>query len=571
MKTAAESAFVRTGIDASNWEEVRPLFEALRERAVESASDLEAWLIDRSELDAACSEARAVLYINMTCHTDDETASSAWTTYLETALPELKNASFALDQQQAALMAEIKLDAHRFGVIERDTEADVRLFREENVPIESEIAKLDQKYDQIIGEMTVEFDGETRTMPQMAKYAESSDRAVREGAWRTASERRMQDADAIDDLFDEMIKLRHAVAQNAGFENYRDFAFESMHRFDYSVAECEAFHHAVETHVVPFAKSLEARRQKNLGIEKLRPWDMSVDEKGRDPLRPFEGGQSLIEKTRAIFAGIDPELNTLFASLGDDMGGAFDLESRKGKASGGYQYMRDFSREPFIFMNAAGLHRDLETMVHEAGHAFHSMLCRDEPFVHYRHSPIEFAEVASMSMELLTMPAWGAAYPNEEDANRARRKQLEGSLALLPWIATIDAFQHWLYTNPEHTRAERAEFWLSLNKRFGADLDWAGIEPSLDRQWQRQGHLFGNPFYYIEYGIAQLGALGIWVKSLEDGTPAAVDAYLEALRLGGTRPLPALFEACGVSFDFSIGTIQRLVDRVEAELAKLPE
>jgi len=565
------SGFVPAGIDAGVWENVRPLFDALTGRDVRSAGELETWLADRSELDATCSEARAELYIAMTCRTDNEGASAAWTRYLEDTLPPLKKASFALDVQQAKLMKAHELDAQRYGVLARETETDVRLFREQNVPIESELAKLDQQYDKLIGAMMVDFDGETRTLPQMSKFQESGDRELRERAWRAGAERRLQDADAIETIFDEMLAKRHTLAQNAGFEDYRAYAFDAMHRFDYTPAMCESFHDAVEKHVIPFVKRLELRRRVRLGIDRLRPWDTAVDDKGREPLTPFTTGQELIDKTRDVFGKLDGGLAALFRSLGDDMAGSFDLESRKGKAAGGYQYMRDRSRTPFIFMNAAGLHRDVETMVHEAGHAFHSLLCKDEPLVHYRHSPIEFAEVASMTMELLTMPHWGAFYPSAEDADRARRKQMEGSLALLPWIATIDAFQHWMYTHPGHSRGARRECWLAINERFGSDLDWTGIEESLEKQWQRQGHLFGVPFYYIEYGIAQLGALGIWMRSLEEGVDHALSLYTEALTIGGARSLPELFETAGVPFDFSAARIGSLVRMVEDELEKLPE
>jgi oligoendopeptidase F len=286
-------------------------------------------------------------------------------------------------------------------------------------------------------------------------------------------------------------------------------------------------------------------------------------------------------KAVAAFNRLDPRLGEMLRSLGDGSetrgsreGACLDLDSRKGKAPGGYQYMRDRIRTPFIFMNAAGLHRDVETMVHEAGHAFHSQLCREEPLVAYRHAPIEFCEVASMSMELLTMRHWGGPdgyYPDAADHARAMRKQLEGSVSLLSWIATIDAFQHWIYSNPAHTREQRVAHWLELQERFGAGVDWSGLEDEHKWLWQRQPHLWGHPFYFIEYGIAQLGALQLWLTSLEQGEHAAIDAYVRAMRLGGSRPLPELFAAAGLEFDFGPATVTRLVERVEAELAKLPD
>jgi len=570
--------FVPAEFDAHSWEVAEPLYADLQNRPVESVADFERWLLDRSELDAALSESAAKRYVNMTCDTADETKEKAYLDFVENVMPKLKPASFELDKRQAALAEAHAMPQDRYFVMERDVKAGVELYRDENVPIQTELAKMDQQYDATIGAMTVEFDGEERTLPQMGTYQESQDRAVREQAWRVTAERRVQDQEKLSQLYDDMIEKRHQMALNAGFDNFVGYAFKAKGRFDYTPEMCFAFHDAIETHVMPFVKRLGEKRKAELGVDALRPWDLAVDPKGRAPLKPFTDGGDLVSKTRVVFDKLDPKLGAMFRSLGDGKndqgitnGDLLDLDSRKGKAPGGYQYMQDRSRVPFIFMNAAGLHRDVETMVHEAGHAFHSMLCVDEPLVHYRESPIEFAEVASMTMELLTMPYWDAYYPNADDANRARRKQMEGSIGLLPWIATIDAFQHWVYANPTHTRDDRAAAWLKLDERFGAAVDWSGLEDIRPFIWQRQSHLYGVPFYYVEYGIAQLGALGLWLKSLEEGEQAALAAYTKALSLGGSRPLPELFEAADLPFDFGDATVARLVERVEAELEKLPE
>ncbi|MEM9066467.1 MAG: M3 family oligoendopeptidase [Planctomycetota bacterium] len=573
-----DTSFVPADIDAASWQALAPLVDALRERDVSTHAELERWLLDRSELGAAASEAQANLYITMTCFTEDEAAQSAYTRFVEETAPELTKAAFSLDRRQAELFELLGSPGHRYTVLDRDTRADVELFREENVPIQTELEKLSQKYDQTVGGMTVEFDGAERTLPQMGVYQERTDREIREGAWRAVADRRLADRDAIDGLFDEMIAKRHKLAQNAGFKQYTGYAFRSKHRFDYTPEHCFAFHDAIERHVVPLMRELDRSRASALGLSSLRPWDITVDPKGRDPLTPFDGGVELIAKSRACFDELDPELAGLFRSLGDGStaqgprdGACLDLDSRKGKSSGGYQYDRDRARRSFIFMNAAGLHRDVETMVHEAGHAFHSMLCRPEPLLHYRHSPIEFAEVASMSMELLTMPHWSAFYPDQADADRARLRQLEGIVSVLPWVATIDCFQHRLYAEPEHTRTRRTEIWLEIDERFGHSLDWSGLDAQRESVWQRQGHLFGVPFYYIEYGIAQLGALGLWLISLEQGSAAALERYKAALKLGGSRPLPELFEAAGLPFDFGDETVGRLTERLESELSKLPD
>ncbi|RMH12542.1 MAG: M3 family oligoendopeptidase [Planctomycetota bacterium] len=567
--------------DATCWDQIEPRLSELLSRQVTSAEQLEQWLVDRSEIDAACSEGEANLYINMTCDTENAEAQRAYVNYIEQVSPKLKPMSFELDKKQAALTSKFGFDQGRYLVIHRDTAVSVELFREENVPIQTELEKLSQEYQQITGAMLVEFDGEQRTLPQMGKYQESTDRSVREAAYKAVCARRMADADRISALYDAMIEKRDQLAHNAGLSSFIEYAFKGKLRFDYTPDHCRAFHEACEREVMPFCRMLDERRKAQLGVDTLFPWDLSVDPKGRPPLQPFADGRELVEKTRRVFNRLDPELGEMFARLGDGgntqgaAGGAcLDLDSRRGKAPGGYQYMRDKIREPFIFMNAAGLHGDVETMIHEAGHAFHSMLCRDEPLLHYRHAPLEFCEVASMSMELLTMPYWDEFYPSDDDLARAKRKQLEGAIGLLPWIATIDAFQLWVYAHPKHTRTDRAEHWLELEHRFGHRghrVSWDGLKDVRTHVWQRQGHLFGAPFYYIEYGIAQVGALQLWLRSLEEGESVAIDAYKQAMRLGGSQPLPELFAAAGIEFDFGPRTVGRLVERVQAELEKIPD
>ncbi len=583
MTTA--TGFVPADLDASKWEAVEPLLVALRDREVTDAAGAEAWLLDRSDLDASIDEAGSLMYINMTCDTGDKEASDAFRAHIEHFIPKLKPIAFALDQKQAALCERFGLTGARYEVLARDTIADVRLYREENVPLETELGTLGQDYQAITGAMSVEFEGETRTLPQMGPYFERTDRDLRERAYRAVAERRLADAEKLDELYDRQIALRHRVAHNAGFEGFVQYAFEAKHRFDYTPAMCRDFHDAVASEVMPLGAELDERRRTALGLTELRPWDLSVDPKGREPLRPFSGGADLVQRTHAVLRALDPELAGLFASLGDGTntrgardGASLDLDSRRGKAPGGYQSMLHKSGRPFIFMNAAGLQRDVETMVHEAGHAFHSMLCKDEPLLHYQSSPIEFAEVASMSMELLTMPHWGVEggyFTDPDDLARAQRAQLEGSVTMLAWIATIDAFQHWVYAHPGHTRDQRTNAWRELEDRFGVRghrVAWPeDLAPWRARTWQAQLHLFEVPLYYIEYGIAQLGALQLWLRSLEDGEAAAVGSYKRALSLGGSRPLPELFAAAGLPFDFGSQTVARVVRAVRAELAKLPD
>ncbi|MHC4414140.1 MAG: M3 family oligoendopeptidase [Planctomycetota bacterium] len=553
-------------LDATRWEGLRPLYEGLLDRELKCSGCLEQMLLDRSELDAAASEAQTDLYIRMTCHTDDEETKSAYLDFVENVEPKLKRAGFELDRKIVRSPHARDLDHRRYEVLLRDLKADVDIFRDENVALQTEDTKLDQRYQEICGAMTVDFRGRERTLPQMARFLEETDRPTREDAWRGIWERRHRDHELISGIFERMIELRGKIARNAGFESYRDYMFTHKHRFDYTPDDCAAFHRAVEQVCVPLLRQLNAQRSEALQVDALRPWDPAVDIRGRPPLRPFQGAQELIGRTSKLFCRMEPSLGRMFDSL--QGGGCLDLESRKGKAPGGYQAHRDLSRKPFIFMNAVGLHRDLDTMVHESGHAFHSILCHDEPLLHYRHAPIEFAEVASMAMELFSFPYLDEFYDDDEAA-RAKRKRLEDLATLLPWIATIDAFQHWIYLHPDHTRAERAARWIELDSRFGPAVSWDGLEKHREIGWQRQGHLFSVPFYYIEYGIAQLGALQLWLHFKEDRAEA-IERYRRALALGGSRPLPELFAAAGLTFDFGLQTMQRLMNAVQEELEALP-
>ncbi|MBC7772382.1 MAG: M3 family oligoendopeptidase [Pyrinomonadaceae bacterium] len=589
-----DASFVPAEIDASDWSQIQPLLEELKTRDVLSPAEFEQWLIDRSELQAACSESRARLYITMSCNTDNAAANAAYTKYVESIPPRLSPVEFELDRKHVALSRRFELDPVRYEVLNRSKKASVELFREENVPLQTDLSKLTQEFDRIAGAQTVQFEDREQTLPQMARYLEVPDRARREAAWRTIAARRHQDRGALNSVYDKMIAMRHKVATNAGFKNYVDYVFLEKERFDYTPRDCQAYWNAVEKHVVPLMRKLDERRRVQLGAPVLRPWDLGVDVKGRPALRPFEGGKDLLRKTIGVFAKLDPRLAGMVKQLADESPAqapetrdaamrtdCLDLDTRKGKRPGGYQYMRDRSRKPFIFMNAAGLQRDVMTMIHEAGHAFHSMLCSKEPLVEYRHSPIEFAEVASMSMEHLTMPHWGGPesfYASPEDLTRARHTHLEDCITILAWIATIDAFQHWIYTNPGHTPQQRDAYWLTLDARFGRGVSWEpgpdgpsgqGLTEFRASAWQKQSHLFSHPMYYIEYGIAQLGSLQLWLRSKNEGPAAAIDGYVQAMSLGGSRPLPTLFEAAGLRFDFGEETVKSIVGSVSEELGEM--
>lgn len=552
--------------DFGDWRQIEPLFKNLDERAggLESAEQIEAWLTDMSELGAALDEEYTRRYIDMTCHTEDADIEKSYLEYLENIHPKTKPWWDKLNRAYLACPLRGKLNPARYQVFDRTTENEVNLFREENVPLETENSKLSQQYQKVCGAMMVTFRGEEKTLQQMAIHMEDPDRAVREEAWRLVSDRRLADRDAIDELFEKMIELRTRMARNAGFENYRDYQHQAYNRFDYKPADCELFHEAVAKHVVPLMRGLRNERVEKLKQDRLRPWDLAVDAESKPPLRPFEKTEALEEGCEKIFDRIDPWLGEQFRQM--RRLGLLDLESRKGKAPGGYQSTLEEIRYPFIFMNAAGTDRDLYTLLHEGGHAFHAFAARDEPLVFYRHAPIEFCEVASMTMELFAYDYLASIYADEGDARRSKRQHTEKLIDIFPWIAQIDAFQHWIYTHPGHSREEREAVWLDLDKRFSPGIDWSGLEDVHRSLWHRQLHLFQCPFYYIEYGIAQLGALQIWLKSKEDFA-GAVRGYQAGLALGGSRPLPELFAAAGARFDFGEATVQPIMAAVERELA----
>jgi oligoendopeptidase F len=553
-------------LDATKWPEIKPQFHELLDREINSAEALEAWLMELGRFSAYVGETGSMLYVNMTCDTENEEIKQAYLDFVENVEPELAKMGDLLNRKLAENPYADQLDSEEYNVLLRDTRMDLALFREENIPLSTELTKLGQRYTEICGAMTVEFDGEERTMQQMGKYLQVNEREVRENAYKTVGKRRFQDSEEIDEIYEKMIELRQQVAQNAGYENYRDYIFDAKHRFDYTPADCEAFQDAVEAICVPLMRDVDEQRKRDLKLDSLRMWDLGHDVHGRDPLKPFTDVEEMVAGTSRMFHRLSPELGKFFDSLRD--GTSLDLDSRKGKAPGGYQLQRDHSRKPFIFMNATGLQRDLETMVHEAGHAFHSIYADDLPLVDYRSAPLEFCEVAAMSMELLTHDFLDEFY-TKEDAKRAVREHLEGIVSILAWIATIDAFQHWIYTNPSHSRTERHEKWLELGNRFGSILNWAGFEDWRKVSWQKQLHLFSYPFYYIEYGIAQLGALQIWLQYRES-PEHALNNYATAMRLGGSRPLPDLFEAGEMNFDLGRTTVQGLIDAVRDELSKLP-
>lgn len=548
------------------WEEIEPWYRSLLARAIGSPAELERWLSDLGELNGAVSQEGVERYVAMTCQTDDPEREAAHLAFVRDIEPKLKPIQDEVRTKYLDSPHRAGLPRERYGVFDRAQENRRALYREANIARETELAELDQQYQKIIGAMTVHFRGEERTPAQMTPFLEETDRALRQAAWEPVAARRLVDRDALDDLFDRMVAIRQEIAREAGFPSFTEYAYRLRERFDYGVAEATAFQDAIAEVVVPLAREIQEGRREALGLESLRPWDLAVDPLGRAPLRPFADVEKLAAGSEAIFRDVDPELGAQFAYM--RRRGLLDLANRKGKAPGGYQTTLEADRLPFIFMNAVGVDGDVRTMLHEGGHAFHALASRAEPLSAYRESPIEFCEVASMAMELLGARNLDLFYA-EPDADRSYRQLLEGIVTILPWIATVDAFQHWVYAHPGHSRQERRDAWVALLDRFGGNVDWTGHEDARASGWHRQLHIFLYPFYYIEYGIAQLGALQVWLNSLADKADA-VRRYRAALSLGGARPLPELFEAAGAKFAFDEPSLRPLMDAIGRELARLP-
>ena len=563
--------FIPEDFDASSWENIEPYVDDLIQRNLSCSSCLEKLISDSSNLAEHISETGALLYIGMTCDTENQTKKNDFLNFVENVRPKLSKFSDKLNRRIAEHPSVGDLP-DRYDLMIRGIKSDIDIFREENIPLGVEQTKLVTKAQGITGGMTVEFEGEERTFPEMKAFLESNNRSVREKAWKSMVSRWMNDSEELSEIFDELIKIRHEIAKNAGFDSYTNYMFKAMHRFDYTVEDCLTFHNSIEKVCMPIVREINEKRRSSFNLEILSPWDVNEksgsgpDIEGKNPLRPFDNVDEMVQKLSELFHKMSRDLGNKFDKLVEM--DTLDLETRKGKAPGGYQYYLEKSRVPFIFMNAAGLQGDLETMIHESGHAFHSLYCGHLDLIDERNYPIEFAEVASMSMELLTQDEWQIFYDNNDEVNRAILSHLEGVVFLLPWIATIDAFQHWIYANPNHTREERIEYWLSLRDRFGSKMDWKDNEDFRELSWQQQGHLFGVPFYYIEYGIAQLGALQLWQTHRKSPEKALKD-YENAMKLGNTKILPELFAAAELKLGFDEKHVDSLINEVKTAMAEV--
>ncbi|MDB3926883.1 M3 family oligoendopeptidase [Flavobacteriales bacterium] len=563
IPTRPKRHFIDEDLEVKSWSQIENYFQSLLDANIQSVSDLEQWMLNRSELESVLEEEQAWRYIKMNIDTRDEELSKAFHFWVTEISPKVAPYSHKLNVKVSESPFLKELDQEKYHIYLRGLHKTIEIFREENIPLFTEMETKQQEYGAIAAKMTVEVDGEKMTMQKAAQFLKDTDRSKRQEVYEKMSQRRAEDVEKLDVLFDDLIALRQQIAKNSGFDNYRDYMFAAMGRFDYTPEDCSDFHTAIEKEIVPIIESFDAGRKNKMKLEAYKPWDTSVDAEGKAPLKPFEGGEDLIDKSIRCFERLSPYYGQCLSTMKAMK--HIDLVSKEGKAPGGFNYPLYEIGVPFIYMNAVGSQRDLVTMVHEGGHAIHSFLSRDLDLCDFKSTPSEVAELASMSMELISMDTWDEFYSNEDELFRAKTEQMQKVLEGLPWIAAIDKFQHWIYTTP-HTAEERRAEWKNIMQKLGSSIvDWDGQEDALLNLWQKQLHLYEVPFYYIEYGMAQLGAIAMW-RSYKQLGKEALSNYDEALKLGYTKSIGEIYQTAGIEFNFSQAYVNELADFIKAQL-----
>jgi oligoendopeptidase F len=551
----------------NTWADLEPVYTELLNRKISSASELEKWMIDVNEVEAAVSENFAWRYIKMSCDTENEALNKSYEFFVMEIEPKIAPLADQLNKKLINSPFVNELDQKKYFTYIRSVKNSIELFREENIELQSQLSTKSQQYAAITGKQTINYEGKEITLQQAALYFKNPDRKIREEVYRIIQKRKTQDEGALNKLFEELLALRQKVAVNAGFKNYRDYKFKELGRFDYNVADCKNFHASIKKYFVPLAKAIDESRKNKLKLESYRPWDTEVDTGNNKPLHPFDTADEMLKKSIECFTVTDKYFGECLSTMQEMK--HLDLASRKGKAPGGYNYPLHESGVPFIFMNAVGLQRDVVTMVHEGGHAVHAFLTKDYKINEFKSVPSEVAELASMSMELISMKHWDAFYKDANDLNRAKKEQLEKIIKTLCWIACVDDFQQELYEKYAQTTAERYKIWVEIYNQYESGIiDYSGLEENVKRMWHAQLHIFEVPLYYIEYGFAQLGALAVWKNYMQNPT-TALQQYKDALSLGYTVSIPEIYKAGGIKFDFSDAYISSVAEFVWKELKEL--
>jgi oligoendopeptidase F len=560
-------AFVAENFDPSTWENIEPYYKNLLDRNISSVEELRSWLRDWSELDAVLEENSRWIYVHTTLDTSDEKAKAALTNLYTNIVPRLSVQANLLNKKFIDSPFVAELDQDVFFTTIRRVKKSLELFREENIPLQSELNVKQTEFDEIAGAQSIEYKGNELTIQQASAFMRSPDRKEREEVFNLICARKLKDGDRLDTLFTELIQLRHKIALNAGYKNFMEYRFDELGRFDYTAADCLRFHDSVEEVLMPLVNEIFTERQRELKLDSLKPWDKDVDTTGKPPLKPFSSADELVEKTITCFNRLDPYFAERISIM--KQMNYLDLESRMHKGTGGYNMAMPEIGVPFIFMNSANTEHDLVTMVHEGGHAVHTFLTHPLELTIFKEIGSEIAEVASMAMELMSMEHWDIFYSNPEDLNRAKKNHLQYILSLLSKTCLGDSFQFWVYQNPNHTVEERRNKWAELQKRFTPkNIDWTGYQQYYRTNYQSILHFYVVPFYYIEYAFAELGSLAIW-KNFRANPAKTVSDYKEALKLGYTKPIPVFYETAGAKFDFSKPYITSLASFLKEEINKL--
>ena len=561
--------YLKAEFDINSWKDLELIYKELLDRPLNSSAELEKWMFDVNELEAAVSENFAWRYIKQSCDTENEALAKSYTFFVTEIDPKIAPLADQLHKKLIDSPYLKELDQKKYFTYLRSVKNSIELFREENVELQSQIATKSQQYATINGKQSIHYDGKEQTLQQAALYLKNPDPKIREEVYTHIQNRKKQDESALNNLFQELVNLRNQVALNAGFKNFREYKFKELGRFDYNLDDCKSFHASIKKYFVPLSRAIDEQRKKALALRSYRPWDTEVDTGNHKPLHPFETADELLTKSIECFQQTDRYFGSCLQTMRDMK--HLDLASRKGKAPGGYNYPLYESGVPFIFMNAVGLQRDVVTMVHEGGHAVHAFLTKEYKINEFKSVPSEVAELASMSMELISMNKWDVFYKEKADLNRAKKEQLEKIIKTLCWIACVDDFQQKLYEKPNQTTEERYQLWIETYGQYESGvIDYSGLEDNMKRMWHAQLHIFEVPFYYIEYGFAQLGALAIW-KNFMQNQDRAIQQYKEALALGYTVPIPDIYRKAGIKFEFSDAYMSDVAEFVWRELAALKE
>lgn len=561
--------FYQEKLNLNNLEDLKNIYDVLLQEDIKSAEQLERWIAKIGDLDEQMEEILTGHYIDFQCSSNSQEAKEQFTydqTYIE---PLRKSFTAALNKKLLNNSYLSDLPEDKYGKFIKSIKNAQELFREENVQLEIEEDQLVTTYFEITGNLTVIWDEKEISLSELSPYLEDKNRTKREKATILMSEAFLEHADTLQKLMSELIQLRRKKAANANLDNYRDFKFKEYERFDYTPEDCLKLADAVKQHVTPLKEKLQRKHKDEIGVERYRPWDRKAPNPFEKTLTPFSTAEELVHKAAGVFTSLDSGFTDLLNEMNQK--NLLDLTARQGKAPGGFCSPLPVTGLSFIFMNAAKTHDDVITLLHEMGHCIHNNLTQHFDLPYYKEAPMESAELASMSMELMTMDYWHYYYEDESALIQAKKDHWKSIIDFLPMGVVIDQFQHWMYENPEHTEAERLDMFLALQKKYDADVvDWEGLEEWRKQNWLRILHIFEVPFYFIEYVIAQLGALQLY-KNYKTDAAGTLEKYKEALALGASASLPEVYKTAGISFDFSAEMISSLVQLIEIELEELEQ